>query len=143
MQMKPKLLLRIAAILMLIHTMGHSLGMAGWKNATDPIQKNVIDQMINNKFPFMGDVHSIADYYEGFGYACTIAMLLISVILWLTASETERASTFAKKIAFVLGVSLLAWGVDELICFFPFAAWTSLIAGGLTSFAAFTIKSNS
>ena len=137
--MKPKLLLRIAAILMLIHTIGHSFGLAGWKKATDPVQKEVIRQMTGHKFPFMGDVHSIADYYEGFGYACTIAMLLITVTLWLAGNETERSAVFAKKLAFVFGIGLLIWGTDELIYFFPFAAWTSLISGGLTVWSGFVI----
>jgi hypothetical protein len=51
--MSAKLLLRIAALLMLIHVLGHSVGMATWRKADDPVRMEVVRQMNEHSFPFM------------------------------------------------------------------------------------------
>src|ERR1700722_20188533 len=115
--MKPKLLLRIAAILMLLHNVGHTMGFSGGKQSPDPVKQEVIKQMTGHSFPFMGAVHSLGDYYEGFGYAATLALLLIAAILWVVSGYTEQTEPLVKRILIVLSVILLAWGVNELIFF--------------------------
>lgn len=52
--MKPKLLLRIASIAILIHGLGHIMGHSGWKTPKDPGQQAVVKQMLEYKAPFMG-----------------------------------------------------------------------------------------
>ncbi|MGZ3840003.1 MAG: LIC_13387 family protein [Flavisolibacter sp.] len=133
--MKPKLLLRIAAVLILFHAIGHTIGHSGWKKDTDPVKKEVIRQMTGHEFSFMGKIRSLGDYYEGFGYACSIALLLITVILWFTAQASDREPILAKKIALTIGCSMLLWGGLELYYFFPFAAAFSLLASALAFWA--------
>ncbi len=111
--MKPKILLRIASIIMFLHDIGHTFGHLTWKQSPDPAKQEVIKQMTDNKFPFMGAVRSMSDYYDGYGWASTLALLLIAA---------------------------LAWGIDELIFFFPFAAAFSLLAFLLTGIAIFQIR---
>lgn len=129
--MKPKLLLRAASIVMLLHDAGHTLGALTWKQATDPAKIEVIKQMTDNKFPFMGANRSMGEFYDGYGFACTLALLLIAIILWLVSNVTEGNKDFCKKITLTVSIILLAWGIDELIFFFPFAAAFSLIASVL------------
>jgi hypothetical protein len=124
-----KILLRIAAALMLIHGLGHTIGHSGWKNSTDPVQQGVIHQMTGPKFPFMGVTRSMGEYFDGYGYACSIAMLLCTLVLWLTSGELYHSPGLAKKMMLTMSVCLLGWGADEIIFFFPFAAATSLLAG--------------
>ena len=126
--MKPKFLLRIAAILIIVHSGLHTLGFSGWKQAPDPVEHGVIQQMTGHAFPFMGASHSLADYYDGFGYACSIALFLIGAILLIIASDLSSDTALAKKIIIALSIALLFWGIDELIFFFPFAAGLTLIA---------------
>ncbi|MFI5136422.1 MAG: hypothetical protein ACHQIM_01260 [Sphingobacteriales bacterium] len=125
--MRPKLLLRIAAVLMFIHGVLHTFGFSGWKNEPNPVEHQVISQMTGHQFPFMGATHSLADYYDGFGYASSIALFLIAVLLWIVSGELTSNTGLAKKMIIALGIALLFWGVDEVIFFFPFAtAITSL-----------------
>jgi ABC-type multidrug transport system permease subunit len=126
--MKPKILLRIAAILILVHSLLHTTGFSQWKKDPDPAKQEVIKQMTRQKFPFMGTSRNIGDYYDGFGYACSIALFLIAAALWIVSGELASSTRLAKKIIIVLGIALLFWAVDELLYFFPFAA-------GLTSVA--------
>jgi hypothetical protein len=126
--MKPKILLRVAAILILIHAVLHTIGFGSWKNDPDPAKHQMIQLMTGQKFPFMGVSRNMGEYYEGFGYACSIALLLIAFLLWVTASEATSNPTLSKKIILILSFGLLFWGVDELIYFFPFAAGLTLLA---------------
>ncbi len=129
--MNPKILLRIAAILMLLHAIGHTYGSLNWKKATDPAKQAVIESMMH-KFPFMGVERSVAEYYDGYGFACTLALLLITAILWITSNVAPHSIALVKNILVVLSFILLAWGIDELIFFFPFAAAFSLLSFLLT-----------
>jgi hypothetical protein len=141
--MKPKILLRIGAILIFIHSVLHTLGFGTWKQAPDPVYKAIVDGMTGHKFPFMGAIRSLGDFYEGFGYASSIALLLISIILWFVSGETSRSANLANKIIYAVGIALVAWGIDELIYFFPFAAAFTLTAAVLTLSSGFVMKKSS
>jgi hypothetical protein len=121
--MKAKLLLRIAAIIMLLHTAGHTAGAITWKDAPNAAVKQTIDGMISNQFEFMGKQTSLASFYAGYGYIMIGVLLLISSILWLLSTEANRGITLA------MGLFLLFMGVAEYVYFFPFAAAFSLLAG--------------
>ncbi len=127
--MKSKLLLRIAAIIMLLHTLGHTMGALTWKEAPNPAVKTVIDGMLNNRFNFMGRLASIGDFYAGYGYSMIGVLLLIAILLWLLSTEPSP------RIIIALGLFLLFFGIIELIYFFPFAAAFSILAGIATLLA--------
>jgi hypothetical protein len=141
--MKPKILLRIAAILIFIHSVLHTYGFNTWKEAPDATYKTIVDGMTGHKFPFMGAVRSLGDFYEGFGYASSIALFLIAIVLWLVSGETDRSANLSKKIIYAVGIALVAWGIDELIYFFPFAASITLAAAVLTLLSGFVMKKSS
>jgi hypothetical protein len=124
--MKPKLLLRIAAILILIHGILHTTGFSQWKQ--DPARHEVTKQMTGKKIPFMGTSRNMGEYYDGFGYASSIALILIAVLLWIVSGELSSNPSLAKKVIIVISFSLLVWATDELIYFFPFAAGLTLVA---------------
>jgi len=119
--MKPKILLRIAAILILIHGLLHTSGFNQWKNDPDPAKHELIKQMTGQKFPFMGSTRNMGQYYDGFGYASSIALFLIAVLLWIISGELSANPSLAKKVIVVISFALLLWAIDEMIYFFPFA----------------------
>lgn len=125
--MKPKILLRIASILMFIHCALHTMGFNSWKD--DPDKQGVVKAMNGPKFPFMGANRNMANFYDGFGYASTIAMVLIVVSLWLVSGELAKGSSLARKMTMTLGIILILWGADEIIWFFPLAAGMSWVSG--------------
>jgi hypothetical protein len=126
--MTPKLLLRIAAILILIHGALHTIGFNQWKKDPDPAKNEVIKQMTGQRFPFMGTSRNMGEYYDGFGYACSIALILIAFLLWIVSGELSSNPSLAKKVIMVISFGLLVWATDELIYFFPFAAGLTLFA---------------
>src|ERR1700754_557316 len=80
--MKPKMILRIASISMLLHTIGHTIGAMTWKKDPDPAMQQVVDNMISHKFIFLGALRSIGDFYEGYGVTMIVVLLLMAVLLW-------------------------------------------------------------
>jgi len=133
--MKPKLLLRIAAVLIFIHGALHTVGFSQWKQDPDPAKQELIKLMTGRKFPFMGTSRNVGNYYDGFGYASSIALILIAVLLWIVSGELSANPTLAKKVIVVISFALLFWATDEAIYFFPFAAGLSFVAS-LCGFAS-------
>jgi hypothetical protein len=138
--MKPKLFLRIASGLILLHLILHSIGNSTWKQTNDPIKQNVISQMTDHKFPFMGTVRAMGDYFNGFGYITSIALALISLLLWILSGSSKENAGLTLKILVVVTVSLFVWAIDEFVFFFPFAACITLLAGLLSCIATLQLR---
>lgn len=131
----PGILLKTAAILMLIHATGHTLGHSRWKYPSDPGQQQIVKAMTGSRFPFMGKMRSAGDYFDGYGYACSIAMLVFVFTLWFLSSDIDIRRLPNIRLLWVLAAGLLLWGIDEWIWFFPLAAMTSWLAS-LCTFSA-------
>lgn len=136
--MKEKILLRIASLLMFLHLCGHMVGALTWKHTTDPLKEVVILQMTQPKFPFMGAMRSMGEFFDGYGYATAISLLLVAVLLWFASYSLQEKIT--KKLLIVCTLFLYALSIDEFLFFFPAAAIISLIAAVLTTFALFSNK---
>ncbi len=127
--MKPKLLLRIASILVLIHNIPHTLGHSKWKAAPDEVNRRAIDAMTNNRFEFMGRESSYAQFYDGYGYAGTLTLLMVTIVLWILSGNQSGLS---KQMSLVTGLFLVSWAIMEYIYFFPLAAGMTIVAAILT-----------
>ena len=121
--MKAKLLLRIAAVLMLLHTLGHTIGALTGKEAPNARVGTVITGMEKEHFDFMGRSVSLGAFFDGYGFSMIGVLLLVSILLWLFAADPNR------RFILVLGLFLLFLGIIEFVYFFPFAAAFSLLAG--------------
>jgi hypothetical protein len=138
--MTARLLLRITAILIFIHALLHTFGHSGWAKATDAAQQRVITEMTGPKFPFMGVMRSMGNYFDGYGYATTVFLLLVAVVSWIVSGELAGSPSLSKKIVFCLSQSLLAMGILEIIYFFPFAAGITLLATACSFSSWFLLK---
>jgi len=118
--------LRIASILMFLHTIGHTMGALTWKKAPNPVVQKVVDDMETNHFDFMNHQVSLGSFFDGFGFTMIGVLLLVTIMLWLIP---ERRFTL------LIGLFLLFMGIIELIYFFPFAAAFSLLAAIFTLYA--------
>lgn len=138
--MTGKLLLRISSALLFVHLIGHSFGNAGWKKATDPVKMQVIHLMTGPKFPFMGVDRSMGEYYEGYGYITSAALVLMIVLLWLASNQMATRNVFARQASVTISTLLVVIALLEFVYFFPFAAIISLFAGLLAIGAWFLSK---
>lgn len=135
--MNSKILLRIAAGLMLFHTVGHTMGALTWNQPPTPAAGLVIKGMQAAHFNFMGRYTTIASFYEGYGVIMIFVLLLITAILWLLSIEAE--TKLARRLMIPLGIFLLLTAVAEFIYFFPFAAAISMLACIAVLMARFSV----
>lgn len=140
--MKPKLLLRLSSGTMIFHLVGHTLGHAGWKHPAEPVQQEVVRQMQENRFLFMGSIRSLGEYYDGYGYACSVALAFFALILWLSSDAANENKVLTTKMVGGTTVCLFAWSVNEFIFFFPFAALITALAGTLALVALIQVRSS-
>ncbi len=136
--MTSKLLLRIAATMMLLHTIGHTFGALTWKNPPNTAVGQVIKGMVDNHFDFMGRSVSLAAFFDGYGLMMILVLISISTILWFLSAEAK--TPFTTRLLTLLTVFLLAMGIIEFFYFFPLPAIFSSVAGVCTLFAMFRIK---
>lgn len=138
--MKTKLLLRIASGLMLFHLIAHSFGHSGWKNPPEAAQQDIIRAMAGEEFPFMGAMRSIGDFYDGYGWASSVALLFFVLVLWFLSGAADENRSLVSKLLWSLVICLFAWGILEFIFFFPFAAIITLLACSLTLIPAVRLR---
>jgi hypothetical protein len=106
------LLLRIASIISLLFTAGHSMG--GLKKWSPMGDNEVLRSMTTVHFDAMGVNRSYLDFFMGFGWSITVAMFLQTVLLWQMASlaRTNAAQVRPMIAAFALATlasAALAW----------------------------------
>jgi hypothetical protein len=130
--MKAKVLLKIAAGLILIHLCGHAVGHKDWDRPTDPKMMDVVTVMKSHQSEFMGAVHSMADYYKGYSILIFGLYGMSISLLWFTSGFVQEHPAIANKILYPIGIAYLFFGIVEFMYFFPFAAIISFLAGVLT-----------
>ena len=107
--MTTTLWLRIASVISLLFTVGHSLG--GLKRWSPMGDNAVLQQMTAVRFDVMGASHSYLDFYMGFGWSLGIAMLLQTVLLWQMASLARTNAPGVRPMIIVFALATLASGV--------------------------------
>jgi hypothetical protein len=130
-----KILLRLSALFIFIHLLGHCVGHLTWKDANDQIKAEVIRQMTTHRFEFMGAMRSIGDYFEGYSTIMIFVYLMMASILWLISGEALQQPRITKKVVFPIAIALTAFCIIECLYFFPFAATISGIAAILACLA--------
>jgi hypothetical protein len=110
--MTTSLTLRIASIISLLFTLGHSFGgLQKWSPTED---NAVLKAMTDVRFPAMGVSRSYLDLYLGMGWTISVFMLLQTVLLWQLASlaRSEPARLRGMIAAFALAAlvsAVIAW----------------------------------
>lgn len=139
-QMTLKLVLRLATVFLFFHLLGHMVGASTWKDNPDRALQQTIKGMEQNKFEFMWARQSLAGHHDGYGYASALALLFFSVLIWVVSEADESSKALSTRVVLICAVTLVLWGVLEIIYFFPFAAAFTLVAAALCAYAFVILK---
>jgi len=135
--MSAPLLLRVASVVSFLFTLGHTLG--GLKKWSPMGDNDVLKAMTGVHFDTMGVNRSYFDFFMGFGWTISVAMLMQTVLLWQMGSlaRTRPAADLRSMIA-VIAVATLANGVIAWRYIFPVPAVFSgiLLAALVAAFVA-------
>lgn len=138
--MKPKHLLRLAAIMLLIFALGHSMGHFTRHNVTDPKAIEVQKQMIENKFDMFGTMRSYDENYDGMSINLILTLFTFVIVLWIMSNHISASPQLVRAIMFPLMFCVLAFGITSTIYFFPGPATTCFIAFAAMLIASTRIK---
>ena len=134
--MTTTLFLRIASVISLIFTLGHS---AGGLQKWSPIGDNeVLRAMTAFRFDAMGAHRSYLEFFMGFGWSISVAMLMQTVLLWQMASLARTDPAGVRPMIAVIALATVASGVIAWRFIFPVPAlFSSVLAIALA--AAFVV----
>jgi hypothetical protein len=118
--MTTAVLLRISAVISLLFTIGHSLG--GTKRWSPMGENDVLKAMETVRFDTMGVNRSYLDFFLGFGWSLSVAMLLQSVLLWQLASLARSDAAQVRPMIAAFALATLAGGVIAWLFIFPLPA---------------------
>src|SRR5215469_9648210 len=104
--MTTTLLLRIASVISLLFTAGHSLG--GLKKWSPMGDNDVLKAMTAVRFKTMGVNRSYLDFFMGFGWSLGVVMLLPTLLLWHVASLGITAVAQVRTMMLVFPLATLA-----------------------------------
>src|SRR5262245_22033635 len=124
--MTTTLFLRIASIISLAFTAGHTLG--GLKQWSPMGDNDVLRAMTGVRFDTMGTNRSYLDFFMGFGWSISVAMLLQTVLLWQLAALARTDAARVRPIIAAVAVATLASGAIGWVFIFPLPA---LFSGAL------------
>ena len=132
---KPKLLIRIAAGLILFFAFGHIMGHFTRYDVTDPKEKEVLQMMNNNKFDLFGQITSYDKMYTGMSMNLIFTLLAFTIILWHISNISTDNKKLATRLLLPVTFCVFGFSITSFLFFFPIPAITCLIAGLLSLFA--------
>jgi hypothetical protein len=115
--MNSKILLRMAAVLMLLHSVGHTSMSLMWRDSYVP--KEVVQKMQDVQFRTMykADI-TMADFFTGASCFGIILVLFIAVLLWILSGMKDKS---AVRLLWIVEIAIILHAVVELIYYFPVA----------------------
>jgi hypothetical protein len=123
--MTTTLLLRIASVISLIFTIGHTMG--GLKQWSPMGRNPVLESMTNVRFDAMGANRSYLDFFLGFGWSISVLMLMQTILLWLLATLATSEPARLRPLIAVIALATVANGVIAWRFIFPVPALFSVV----------------
>jgi hypothetical protein len=114
------LFLRIASVISLLFTVGHTLG--GRKSWTITGEAEVLHAMRTFHFQAFGVARTYMDFYRGFGYSLSVGMLLQAVLLWQLASVAKTNPALVRPMILSFLLASIAGGIVTWEFLFPIPA---------------------
>ena len=118
--MTTTLWLRIASVISLIFTAGHTMG--GLKQWSPMGDNAVLKSMTDVRFDTMGANRSYLDFFMGFGWSISVLMLMETILLWQLASLAATESARLRPMIAVFVLATLASGAIAWRFIFPIPA---------------------
>jgi hypothetical protein len=132
------LLLRIASVISLIFTAGHTMGgLRKWSPMGD---NAVLKAMTGVRFDTMGAKRSYLDFFMGFGWSISVSMLMQTILLWQLASLARTDPARLRPMIAVIALATVASGVIGWRFIFPVPAVFSGVLALALALAYFTAR---
>src|SRR5262245_33032914 len=118
--------LRIASVISFVFMAGHSMG--GLRKWSPMGENDVLRAMTAVRFDTMGANRSYLDFFLGFGWSISVAMLMQTILLWQLAALAQHDAARVRPMIAVFALATLASGAIAWRFIFPVPA---LFSGAL------------
>jgi len=134
---KPWLPLRIASVISLVFSWGHTMGgFKGWS----PVGDNpVLASMKAFHFDVEGVSRSYYEFYRGFGFLLTVFLILQAVLLWQLASLAKNNRSAARRLAWSIFLASIPTGILSWIFLFPVPVYFDVLLTACLAWAVFSL----
>ena len=134
------ILLRIASVVFALYTAGHSFGaMIKDPGTGGPAKQAVLGAMRAYHENVMGSSRSYWDFYKGFGWLVSCALLLFAILCWQLSTLARTQPSIARPLTLTLFVISIPMTVLAYTNFFAAPAIFSTVATLLLGAAAFSL----
>jgi hypothetical protein len=118
-------MLRIAAAISLLFTIGHSMGgLQQWSPMGD---NAVLKAMTDVRFATMGVSRSYLDFYMGLGWTISVLMAMETILLWQLASLAKTEPARLRPIIAVIALATVGSGIIAWRFILPVPAIFSVV----------------
>jgi len=134
------ILLRIASVVFALYTAGHTYG-AMYKDPKEggPLKQATLAAMRSYHENLGGASRSYWDFYKGFGWFVSCALLLYAILCWQLSTLARTQPSSARPLILTLFVISIPMTVLAYTNFFAAPAIFSTVATLLLGAAAFTL----
>jgi len=136
----PTILLRIASVVFALYTAGHTYGALFKDPSTGGPEKQLVLSAMRTYHENLGGAsRSYWDFYKGFGWFVSCALLLFSILCWQLSTLARAQPTIARQLVITLFIISIPMTVLAYTNFFAAPAAFSTVATLLLGAAAFTL----
>jgi len=129
--LRSSILLRVASLISLLYFAGHTSGRP-WTPSKGAETDALVGMMKSYRFEVLGSSRTYWDFYQGFGLAISVHLLVQTVVLWELGRMARTDPSRVRSLIAVFGVALLANAFLAWKFFFaPPAAFAIAIAACL------------
>jgi hypothetical protein len=138
--MTPKLLIRIAAGLVLFFAFGHTVGHTT-RHQAEGAQQTVVTMMQDVRFDFFRNTTSYDGMYNGMSLNLIFTLIAFALVLWFVSNVTNEKPKLALQIVLPIALCVFGFAVTSFLYFFLVPAVTCLLASLALTFAALQLNS--
>jgi hypothetical protein len=132
--------MRVAAILLAIFGIGHTLGIILAPNR-GPEEEAIFSAMRSFHFDVMGSSCTHWNFYQGSIFVISVAVALIVVLIWQLSNLMRTEGRQIRPLVMSLFIADVLFAVLSWIYFFPFPAILTSLAAVCLALAVFTSDS--
>jgi hypothetical protein len=137
--MKAAIFVRMAAGLVLLHAVLHTVGGLFGKVPAGPAAVAVA-AMKANPFVVFGNTRTFWDFYMGFGLGVTIFLTMEAVVLWLLAPLTVAYGEKLRPVLTAFAIGYLVFAVNSYRYFFLGPVVAEVLIAGCLFAAVATLR---
>jgi len=139
--MRPRILLRIAAIAIAVFGLGHTIGGMLLARSRGAGEDALLAALAAYRFDMMGSTRSHHDFYRGEGWYLSAALAAMMVMCWQLSSAAVESPALVRRVSLVIAAFFAISAALCAVFFFAAPLAMSVIAAAACGAAWWRLRS--